>query len=113
MPFLYLLLSNKRWTAIVIMAFILICQLIQANSLNNKLNQCKQQNHIITALHTKSNADLKQVSEDYEIEKSKKKVVINERKEKVKTITKTNTVYSSCKLDDSVRQELHNATIAE
>lgn len=118
MPFIILILSHKRWVAITLMSFIIICQLMQANNLVNKLNRftakCEEEKQVIiddhNAKYNKALYDLNRLSDDLDKETKKEKVIYNERKTRVETIVKTNTVYADCKLDDGMRKELREAT---
>ena len=118
MPLLTIILSNKRWTLIAILCFVVFCQLWQSQSLINKLrkatDKCESEKQVIydnnRKVQEKAQSDLTKMSELYETEKSKEKVIYNEQKQTLREIVKNNVVYRDCKLDDSLQQKLREAT---
>lgn len=121
MPLITLILSNKRWIIIAILCFVVFCQLWQSQSLVNDLrkakNKCEDEKQAIydsnRKVQEKAQADLAKMSELYEIEKSKERVINNERIKEVQTIIRNNPVYTDCKLTDSVYDTLREATAAK
>ena len=112
------ILLNKRLTAIIVLAVLYIIQLGITNHYVKKLNafadKCASEKQAIIANHKaatdKANADLLDMSNKYEAEKAKEKVIYNETETKVKEIIKTNPIYIDCKLDNSMYEALREAT---
>lgn len=112
------ILLNKRITAIIILCLVVFGQLAYVNHLVGKLKKsyakCETEKQTIINKYEKQRIEaqneINRVSELYEIERSKEKVIYNEKEKELQTIIKTNTVYSDCKLDDRVREALRQAT---
>lgn len=110
MPILYLILNNKRWALIVILLFLLICQLIYTNSLAGQLKEadskCIAKIQDIEQKHLKALAvkqdQINKVSSDYEAEKSKQRVQVEQVTRTVQKIIDRPVYQQHCFDDDGV-----------
>lgn len=110
MPILYLILNNKRWALIVILLFLLICQLIYTNSLAGKLKEADSkciakikeiEQKSLKALAAKQD-QINKVSSDYEAEKSKQRVKVETVTREVQKIIDRPVYQQHCFDDDGV-----------
>lgn len=112
------ILSNKRWCLIAVLGVFYVIQLGITNHYVKKLNKsvenCTLEKQAITDAYKqasdKANADLLAMSEKYEAERLKEKVIYNEEKTQVREIIKNNPVYIECKLDSGMYDKLREAT---
>lgn len=115
------ILLNKRLTAIIALVVLLILQTAYVNHLAGKLKKAEakceaEKKEIYDAnrkAHEASSKEINRLSELYEIEKSKERVINNERIKEVQTIIRDNPIYTDCKLTDSVYTSLREATTSE
>lgn len=108
------ILNNKRLSVI---AVLVVLYIIQLGITNHYAKQIRKHDAEIQALKLKYKTDsdlaaskLVEMSNLYEQEKTKDKVVHNEKVTEIKEIIKNNPVYIDCKLDDSLYQKLREAT---
>lgn len=118
MQLLAIILTNKRITLIFVLCFVVFCQLWQAQSLSKKLkaaqDKCNSEKQSIIEKHKQASEkaanDLLEMSQKYEAERLKEKVIYNAEKHEVKEIIRDNVIYRDCKLDDRMQQKLREAT---
>lgn len=118
---LQMMLLNKRWTAIIILCCVVIGLWIYSAHLSSKLDamesKCASEKQAIIEKHKqaseKASQDLLEMSEKYEAERLKEKVIYNAEKHEVKEIIRDNIVYRDCKLDDRMQQKLREATTSD
>lgn len=110
MPFLYLILNNKRWALIIILLFMLICQLIYTNNLAGQLKDADSkciakvqeiEQKQLKALAAKQD-QINKVSSDYEAEKSKQRVQVEQVTRTVQKIIDRPVYQQHCFDDDGV-----------
>lgn len=112
------ILRNKRWVLIALLSIVLLGQLAYTNHLSGKLNKadakCSLDKQQIRDAHlailAESQEKLNSISELYEAEKRKDKVIYNEHKREVQTIIKENPIYRECSLDERMLSKIREAT---
>lgn len=110
MPILYLILNNKRWTLIVVLAVLWIAQAAYTNHLSGQLKEadakCIAKVQEIEQKHLKALAvkqdQINKVSSDYEAEKSKQRVQVETVTREVQKIIDRPVYQQHCFDDDGV-----------
>ena len=111
MPFLLLIWNNKRWSLIVVLCIVILCQLFQANRLAGDLRKAdvKCQDKINKKLKPYLDAEKKaqdlanKAGEEYEESKEVERVKTEVITREVQTIKDRPIYINTCLDDDGVR----------
>ena len=112
MPILYLILDNKRWTLIVVLTVLWIAQAAYTNHLSGQLKEADAkciakvqeiEQTQLKALAEKQNK-INEVSADYEAEKSKQRVKVEQVTREVQKIIDRPVYLNRCIDADGLRQ---------